>query len=113
VPITQSPVVTVNPAAAAQMTISAGDGQSATAGTNVATPPAVLITDQFGNPVASVSVTFTVTGGGGSVSGSPAVTDANGIATLGSWTLGAVPGANSLQATSGSLPAVDFAATGT
>jgi hypothetical protein len=102
--------------AAAQMTISAGDGQAATAGTAVATAPAVLVTDAFGNPVADVSVTFTVTGGDGSISpASPATvqTNASGIAALTTWTLGITPGANTVQATSGSLTPVTFTATGT
>src|SRR2546426_2389164 len=41
--------------------------QSAPAGTAVATPPAVLVRDQHGNPVQGVSVTFGVAAGGGSV----------------------------------------------
>ena len=97
------------------MAISAGDGQSAPAGSAV-TAPAVLITDQFGNPVSGVSVTFTVTAGDGSITpASPATvqTGANGIAALTGWTLGATPGTNSVQATSGALTPVTVNATGT
>jgi hypothetical protein len=50
--------------------------------------------------VAGVTVTFAVIGGGGTVRPAmPVVTDASGIATVGSWTLGATPGANTLSAT--------------
>jgi hypothetical protein len=95
------------------MAISAGDAQSAAAGANVAVAPAVLVTDQFGNPVANVSVTFTVTLGGGSVAGSPAATSPSGVATITSWTLGPSPGPNTLEASSGALTPVTFNATGT
>jgi len=63
----------------------------------VGAAPAVKVTDANGDPVAGVNVTFTVTGGGGSISpASPATiaTDAGGIATLTSWTLGTVAGVN-------------------
>jgi hypothetical protein len=105
--------VTYTAGAAANITKSAGDAQTATAGTAVATAPAVTITDTNGNPVAGVSVTFAiVTGGTGSaVTGTPATTNASGIATVGSWTLGNAAGANSLSATAGAL-SVTFNATG-
>ncbi|HEY6809191.1 MAG TPA: hypothetical protein VI160_10440, partial [Gemmatimonadales bacterium] len=104
--------------AAAKISISAGDGQSATVNTNVATAPAVLVTDANGNPVAGVPVTFAIGVGGGSFSGTnPATTNASGIATLTSWTLGTTAGANTLTATatgfSGGGNPVTFTATGT
>ena len=39
-------------------------------------------------PMADVTVTFTVTAGGGTVTGGTTTTDAQGIATVGGWTLG-------------------------
>ncbi len=100
---------------ATTISIAEGDGQSTTAGTDVPDPVRVLVVDAFGNPVSGVSVTFTVTSGGGSVTGNVAVSDANGLATLGSWTLGVVPGTNTLDATSGTLTGspLTFTATGT
>ncbi len=91
--------------------------QSAPVNTAVGAPPSVLVRDRSGTPVAGVTVTFDVTGGGGTVLPAvPVVTDASGIATVGSWTLGATPGANTLSATAtGSGIAgnpVVFAATG-
>jgi adhesin/invasin len=61
-----------------------------------------------------VGVTFAVAAGGGSTTAS-ATTNASGIATVGGWTLGTTPGANTLSATSGSLSGspVTFHATGT
>lgn len=94
----------------------AGDGQSAPAGTPVAPTPAVKVTDATGTPVADVTVTFEVTRGGGAVAPGSAKTNADGLATVTSWTLGATPGPNTLTATvAGSSiagnPAV-FSATG-
>jgi adhesin/invasin len=77
----------------------AGNGQSATVATAVATQPAVLVRDQDGNPLAGIPVTFKVTGGGGSRVGGNPVTDADGVATVGGWTLGQKAGANTLEAT--------------
>ena len=104
--------------AAAKISISVGDGQSATVNTAVATAPAVLVTDANGNPVAGVSVNFVVGLGGGSLNGTnPATTNASGIATTGTWTLGTTAGANTLTATasgfSGGGNPVTFNATGT
>ena len=86
--------------------------QTAPAGANVVNPPSVAVRDAAGIPVAGVQVTFTVTLGGGSVTGSPATTNASGIATLTSWKLGNVAGANTVTATATGLPAVIFNATG-
>lgn len=88
--------------------------QSAVAGTAVAEPPSVLIEDAAGNPVSGLTVTFTVQSGGGSVTGGVAVTGDDGVATVGSWTLGAAPGANTLRATCPGVQGspLDFSATG-
>ena len=99
--------------AATSLTKIAGDGQSASVNSPVATRPAVLARDAFNNPVAGVVVTFTVTSGGGSVTGATQTTDANGIATVGSWTLGASTGTNTLDASASGLPTVTFTATAT
>jgi hypothetical protein len=80
------------------MTKQAGDGQSAFIGSAVVTPPTVKILDASHQPVAGTEVTFTVVDGGGSITGGSAVTDLNGVAMVGSWTLGATPGTNTLSA---------------
>lgn len=103
---------TALPGPAATVLIQAGQNQSAAAGSPVPVPPSVRVSDQFGNPVAGVPVGFAVTGGGGSVTGATPLTGANGIATVGSWILGGVPGPNTLTATVGTLPPVQFTATG-
>ncbi|HEV8122979.1 MAG TPA: Ig-like domain repeat protein [Gemmatimonadales bacterium] len=89
-----------------QMAITAGNNQTATAGTAVPVDPTVRVRDVGGNNVPNVSVTFTVTGGGGTVTGPSGSgtstivsTDAGGLATLTSWTLGGTAGANTMSAT--------------
>ena len=96
-----------------QIAINAGDGQSTTVGTEVPIAPSVLVTDVYDNPVEKLEVTFAVALGGGSVTGAVAMTDASGIATVGSWTLGATAGENTLTAGAAGLTQVTFTATGT
>jgi hypothetical protein len=91
----------------------AGDNQSAPTGTAVAVPPSVTVRDANGNPVNGITVIFAVASGGGTLTGGSQVTNASGVATVGSWTLGAATGTNTLTATAGSLPAVTFTATAT
>ena len=102
--------------AAASLVKSLGDAQQGAAGQNVATAPAVTVRDQFGNPVASVGVTFAVTSGGGSVTGASQVTNGTGVAGVGTWRLGNTPGPNTLTATTAgsgiSGNPASFAATG-
>src|SRR5439155_10028560 len=83
--------------AASAIAANSATSQSAAVGTAVSAPPSVKVTDATGNPVSGVAVTFTVTAGSGStVPASPAAvsTNASGVATLTSWTLGPVVGAN-------------------
>ena len=114
-PITDNATVTVTAGAASQMSINAGNAQSAIAGDAVAIAPSVLIRDAANNPVAGVSVTFAIVSGAGTLVDSVATSDVNGVATLGSWTLGTTAGANSISATSTGLTnsPLTFAATGT
>jgi hypothetical protein len=90
----------------------AGERQSAPAGAAVPIPPAVRIVDEQDEPVSGVEVTFTVTGGGGSVDGGTAVSDDEGVARVGRWTLG--PGTNTLEASAAGVGGtVVFTAEGT
>lgn len=83
---------------------------TAAPGATVTDPPSVIVRDETGSPMVGASVTFAVTSGGGSITGGRMTTNPSGIATVGSWTLGISGGANTLSATSGSLPAVTFTA---
>jgi alpha-tubulin suppressor-like RCC1 family protein len=93
--------------------VNAGDGQSPFVGAAVSTKPAVKVTSSTGKPVAGVGVTFAVVSGGGSITGATATTDASGIATVGSWTVGTSPGSNTITATATGLAGspVTFTAT--
>jgi adhesin/invasin len=93
------------------MTGHAGDGQTAQVGSAVPLPPSVRVRDAFHNAVPGVSVAFSVASGGGSVTGSPAWTDAEGVATVTSWTLGPSPGTHTLAAQTAGVPDVVFSAT--
>lgn len=99
---------------AAIMKSASGDGETTGVGVAVAIPPTVLVTDQYGNPVAGSAVGFAVASGGGNLTGSGPTTGANGTAAVGSWTLGATAGANTLTATSAGLTGspLTFTATG-
>lgn len=106
--------VSVKQVAASMQKIS-GDQQIGSVGVPVLVPAAVRVVDRLGTPVAGAQVTFAVTQGGGSVTGANQTTDATGVATAGSWTLGPSAGANELTATttaSGVQP-VAFTAIGT
>src|SRR5205823_2882826 len=91
--------VTLIAGAATQIAVNAGNNQTVTAKTAVATPPAVVVKDASGNPVQGVSVTFAVGLGSGSITGASQTTNADGIAAVGSWTLGTAAGQNTLTAT--------------
>lgn len=96
----------------ASITINAGNNQTAPVNTNVPIAPSVLVKDSVGTVVPGADVIFTVNTGGGTATGSPAKTDAGGVATLGSWKLGPTAGANTLGVTcAGAIP-VTFTATG-
>jgi Bacterial Ig-like domain (group 1)/Leishmanolysin len=93
-------------------TLEAFDGasQSGVAGGTLAIAPSVRVLDQHGRPMAGVRVPFTVIAGEGSVSEPEPVSDAKGIASAGSWTLGVHSGENTLAATLGGVGAVSFSA---
>ncbi len=112
--INQTAQVNVAVAPATNVAPVAGSGQTAPAGQAVPIRPAVRVTNGLGLPVAGFPVSFVVTGGGGSVSGASQVTNSDGVATVGSWTLGDTPGQNLLEARAGSLAGspVVFEATG-
>ena len=114
--LTGSPVtfsVTSSASTATTLVVNAGNAQSAAASTAVPTAPSVKVTDQYGNAVPGVAVTFAATTGGGSVTGGTQSTNASGIATVGSWTLGASAGLNTLTVTSTGLGGSPLAITAT
>ncbi len=78
-----------------------GEGpQFGTVGANVTI--SVGVADQYGNPAPSQAVTFTPGAGSGSVSPSPAISDAAGLAST-TWTLGPTEGPQSVEASAAGL----------
>ncbi|MDZ7771878.1 MAG: cellulose binding domain-containing protein [Balneolaceae bacterium] len=78
----ESNTFTVNPAAASTATITTQPGESVTTG-SVEGPPAVKITDTYGNPISGVNVTVSETGGYTFDAGTlTRATGSNGIATF-------------------------------
>ena len=88
-----------------------GDDQEGTAGALLAEPFVVLVSDEDGAAMAGVTVSFTVTAGGGTLLSAMATTNANGHART--WlTLGSEPGMNTVSATVEGLESETFTATG-
>ncbi len=76
----------------------AGDGESVSPGIAVPVGPAIRVLDALGLPVPFVPVMFSVTSGGGTATGTSALTDLTGTATVGGWTMGPTAGANTMTA---------------
>jgi len=100
-----------SPTAAASIELNASS-VSATAGTSISLPPRVIVKNYAGTPLSGVTVTFSNVTGGGSITGGTVVTNASGIASLTSWTLGSTPGANTLTATLTGVGVILFTVTG-
>ena len=101
----------VTSGAPASMVVVSGGGQTAATSALLA-PVTVLVKDAAGAPKAGVTVSFSVSSGGGTVTPVSANTDANGNAS-GTWTLGPTPGQQTLTVTSVGLPDIVVSATAT
>jgi len=97
--------------AAASIAANSSTTLAAAPGGQVDEPPSVIVSDATGNPMSGVTVTFAVTTGGGTLTGNHQTSNASGIATVGSWTLGTAAGTNTLVASAGNL-SVTFIANG-
>jgi len=87
---------------AANVAIVSGDNQSTPVGSPLPQALQVKVTDQVGNAVVGTSVTFTAPSG--TITGSPATTDASGNAGA-TYTAGTVAGTVTITATAGSASA--------
>ena len=104
---------TATPARVGRLEKNSGDAQVALVNTAVTTPPSVKVLDVYGNPVPGVAVTFSVYNGLGTITGANAVSNASGIATVGSWTLGPFAGTQTLRASAEGASDLDITATAT
>lgn len=107
---TTLPTIEVIAGTPASINIFSGDSQSASAGSPLASSLVAIVEDASGNPVAGVTVTWGVTGGGGILFSCTTTTDASGQASC-SLSVGTVIGANTVTATiPGPIPATLFSA---
>lgn len=106
-------VATAGVGAATQLTIAAGNNQTAQVTRAVPVAPRVLVRDAAGNPVPGIAVEFQVASGGGTAISGRQVTDIAGVAEVGAWFLGGSPGTNTLTASAAGLTTVTFTATAT
>ena len=103
---------TMAPESDPALAIQSGDAQSETVGQALGSPVVVRVS-RDGQALAGATVNWSVTAGGGSVNPTSSTTGSDGLAST-SWTLGATPGTNSLEASvSGATNSpVTFTATG-
>lgn len=94
------------------LTVVSGLGQTSFVGALLPAPLVVRASDQNGAPATDVLVTWTVASGGGTVSPSQTVTDANGVAAT-TFRLGATLGQQAVRATMPGGQPVTFTATAT
>ena len=87
-----------------------GDGQQGPVSTQLAKPFVVLVLDEEDAAMAGAVVTFTVTGGGGTMSSNTAITSTYGRAAR-TLTLGDEPGTNTVKVSVAGLDPVTFTAT--
>ncbi|MBX9929912.1 MAG: hypothetical protein K2X99_13485, partial [Gemmatimonadaceae bacterium] len=93
----------VTAGAASRTVLSSGDGQSGPSGSALADEVGVFVSDELGNPIANVPVTFTPASGHGTASPSVTPTNAQGIAKT-RWTLAGAAGAKSMTITGPGAP---------
>jgi hypothetical protein len=98
-------------AVAANVVASGGTALAGFFGNYLTGVPEVTVTDGTGKPVAAALVGFSVTAGGGTLTGASALTDFQGKASITSWRLGA-SGTQTVSATTGAIAPVSFTAAG-
>lgn len=95
------PVITFEAAAGADAPVSATANTTPLDGIAGGTIPVpdVRVSDQYGNGVAAVAVQYRITSDAGGSVAAVALTDSTGVARAGGWTLSAVAGINTIEAT--------------
>jgi hypothetical protein len=89
------------------MTITGGDAQTAPPNTALPLPLAVVVVNQFGEPLKDITVTWAIYSGGGSLSASSSVSDENGAAAV-NYTTGPTAGNAIVTASVHGLPPLGF-----
>lgn len=101
------------PLVPAAVEVVAGAGQSAAVAGTLAVAPSVKVLTASGKPVPNVKVTFVAGPEDGIVMGGAQVTNASGIATITSWTLGTKAGTSTLTVTAEGVSPITITATTT
>jgi hypothetical protein len=111
---TTSAAFTITPRPPTTITLVSGNAQTDTAGATLTTPYVVRVTDSTGSGVGGVSVTWTVTSGGGLITSANDATGANGEARA-THVLGATAGPQTVTASVAGLTGspVTFTSTAT
>jgi hypothetical protein len=107
-----SATATATPGAAAQLSIYSGNAQTGNINQPLPQPIIAAVADAFGNPVPGATVTFAVTGGGGTITPTSAIADEGGHARA-TWTLGPNAGAQTATANIPSIGNAQITATAT
>lgn len=94
------------PAGGATLVIRSGNNQNALAGTALPAPVVVALQDASGNPIAGQTATFTITAGGGFLSGSTGQTNPDGTITAPTWRIGKSDVPQKMQVSVGDQTAV-------
>jgi len=103
---------TATPGDPAAVIAASGSGQQDTVKHALKAPFVAKVSDQYGNAVPNVVVSWTSTAGSGSLSGATSTTNGDGLASI-SYTLGAQPGPETVTASvSGLASAATFSAQG-
>jgi hypothetical protein len=97
---------------ASSVTPVSGNNQEAPAGSQLPLPLVVRVLDPDGNPIVGAPVSWLVGEGGGTPSAETSNTGSDGQASI-QWTLGSVPGRNTLNAVVSGVGTATFTAMGT
>jgi hypothetical protein len=109
---TSGPSFPVIAGAASSVSLVSGGGQSAPGAAALAAPIVVKVSDNFGNGIAGVTVSFTPASNNGTANPTSAVTAAGGTAQT-TWTLGNPGGSQTLNVSSAGLVPNPLAVTAT
>jgi len=101
---------TATPGPPAALTYVSGNNQSGVAGSTLANPLVVKVTDQYTNAVPGITVLFAIVSGAGTLGAPTVITDANGLAQT-NWRLVSIGTEHAVHASCGTLPVVTFTAT--
>jgi hypothetical protein len=102
--------LTSDPPVAHILAITSGNAQTAAAGTALPSPLGVVVIDQYGSAMPTVTVTWAITAGAGSLSATSTPTDASGTASV-TYTAGPTAGAATITAAVAGIGTVAFSET--